>query len=128
MIRHPRQEEMGPIRVTVEQRRVQSRAGASPLIIVFIFAVLVAISTGLLLLPFTHYGSGMTPFMVALFTATSAVTVTGLVVQETSTYWTPAGQAILMGIIFVGGVGFMTLATFLLVTGGERGEVRIAIV
>ena len=124
MIRHPRQEEMGPIRVTVEQRRVQSRVGASPLIIVFIFAVLVAISTGLLLLPFTHYGSGMTPFMVALFTATSAVTVTGLVVQETSTYWTPAGQAILMGIIFVGGLGFMTLATFLLVLVGQRVTLR----
>lgn len=111
---------MGPIRVTVEQRRVQSRARATPLIIVFIFAVLIAISTGLLLLPFTHQGAGMTPFMVALFTATSAVTVTGLVIQETSTYWTPAGQAILLGIIFVGGLGFMTLATFLLVLAGQR--------
>jgi trk system potassium uptake protein TrkH len=111
---------MGPVRVTVEQRRVQSRGRASPLIIVVIFAVLVAISTGLLMLPFTHHGTGMTPFMVALFTATSAVTVTGLVIEETSNYWTPAGQAILVGIIFVGGLGFMTLATFLLVLVGQR--------
>ncbi|MDP6715344.1 MAG: potassium transporter TrkG [SAR202 cluster bacterium] len=124
VIRHPRQEEMGPIRVTVKQRRVQSRAGASPLIIVLIFAILVAISTGLLLLPFTHHGAGMTPFMDALFTATSAVTVTGLVIQETSTYWTPAGQIVLMGIIFVGGLGFMTLATFLLVLVGQRVTLR----
>ena len=124
LIRHPRQDEMEPIRVTVEQRRVQSRTGASPLIIVLIFAILIAISTGLLLMPFAHHGTGMTPFMDALFTATSAVTVTGLVIQETSTYWTPAGQAMLMGIIFVGGLGFMTLATFLLVLVGQRVTLR----
>lgn len=124
MIRHPRQEELGPVRVTVEQRRVQSRGRATPLIIVLIFAVLVAVSTALLLLPFTHQGTGMTPFMDALFTATSAVTVTGLVIQDTPTYWTPAGQAILLGIMFVGGLGFMTLATFLLVLVGQRVSLR----
>lgn len=120
LIRHPRQEEIGPVRVTVGQRRVQSRTGTSPLIIIYIFAVLVAIGTALLLLPFTHHGGGFTPFMVALFTATSAVTVTGLVVENTTTYWTQGGQIILLGLMFVGGLGFMTLATFLIILLGQR--------
>jgi trk system potassium uptake protein TrkH len=120
LIRHPRQEEIGPVRLTVGQRRVQSRAGTSPLIIIYIFAVLVAIGTALLLLPFTHHGGGFTPFMVALFTATSAVTVTGLVIENTTTYWTQGGQIILLGLMFVGGLGFMTLATFLIILLGQR--------
>jgi trk system potassium uptake protein TrkH len=80
----------------------------------------VAIGTALLLLPFTHHGGGFTPFVVALFTATSAVTVTGLVIEPTTTYWTLAGQIILLGLIFVGGLGFMTLATFLIILLGQR--------
>ncbi len=120
LIRHPRQEEIGPVRVTVGQRRSQSRAGTSPLIIIYIFAVLVAIGTGLLLLPFTHHGGGFTPFVVALFTATSAVTVTGLVIENTTGYWTQSGQAILLGLMFVGGLGFMTFATFLIILVGQR--------
>ncbi len=120
VIRHPRQEELDPVRVTVEQRRVQSRAVASPLIIIYAFAALIAIGTALLSLPFTHVGGGFTPFMVALFTSTSAVTVTGLVVRDTAAYWTPAGQAILLVLMFVGGLGFMTLATFLLILIGQR--------
>ena len=79
-----------------------------------------AIGTALLLLPFTHHGGGFTPFMVALFTATSAVTVTGLVIENTTTYWTQGGQAILLGLMFVGGLGFMTLATFLIILLGQR--------
>ena len=120
LIRHPRQEEMGPVRVTVGQRRAHSRAGTSPLIIIYIFAVLVAIGTALLLLPFAHHGGGFTPFIVALFTATSAVTVTGLVIENTTTYWTQSGQIILLGLMFVGGLGFMTLATFLIILAGQR--------
>ena len=120
LIRHPRQEEIGPVKVTVGPRRVQSRAGTSPLIIIYIFGVLVAIGTVLLLLPFTHHGGGFTPFMVALFTATSAVTVTGLVIENTTTYWTQSGQVILLGLMFVGGLGFMTLATFLIIVLGQR--------
>ncbi|MDP6072633.1 MAG: potassium transporter TrkG [SAR202 cluster bacterium] len=120
VIRHPRQEELEPVRVTVEQRRVQSRAVASPLIIIYTFAALIAIGTVLLSLPFTHVGGGFTPFMVALFTSTSAVTVTGLVVRDTAAYWTTGGQAILLALMFVGGLGFMTLATFLLILIGQR--------
>ncbi len=106
--------------VAVDSRKVQSRALTSPLIIIYVFAGLIAVSTLVLLLPFTHHGGGFTPFLTALFTGTSAVTVTGLVVQESATYWTTAGQIALACIIFVGGLGFMSLATFALVVAGQR--------
>ena len=120
VIRHPRQSDMSPVRLTVTTRKVSSRALASPLLLVFAFAGLIMLGTLLLLLPFVHHGSGFTPFMTALFTATSAVTVTGLVVQDTAVYWTRLGQVIILGLMFVGGLGFMTIATFLLVLIGQR--------
>lgn len=111
---------MSPVSLTVTSRKGPSRALASPLILIYVFAVLIAIGTALLLLPVAHEGSGFTPFIDALFTAASAVTVTGLVIQETSTYWTRAGQVMILGMMFVGGLGFMTIATFLLILIGQR--------
>ena len=108
------------MRVTVTTRKVPSRALASPLILIYAFGGLITLGTLLLLLPITHHGGGFTPFMVALFTATSAVTVTGLVVESTSEYWTRTGQVFILGLMFVGGLGFMTMATFLLVLIGQR--------
>ena len=106
--------------MSVDSRKVQSRALTSPLIIIYVFAGLITVSTLILLMPFTHHGGGFTPFVVALFTATSAITVTGLTVQESATYWTTTGQVLLTGMIFVGGLGFMSLATFALVIVGQR--------
>ena len=120
VIRHPRQEAISPVRLTVAPRRVQSRALASPLILMYAFAGLIAIGTLLLLLPFTQHGDGFTPFVDALFTATSATTVTGLVTQDTPTYWTRTGQVFILALMFVGGLGFMTIATFLLILMGQR--------
>ena len=120
VVRHPRQEEISPVEVTVPTRKVPSRALASPLILIYAFAGLITLGTLLLLLPFAHHGSGFTPFKTALFTATSAATVTGLVIQDTATYWTRTGQVFILGMMFVGGLGFMTLATFLLILIGQR--------
>ena len=120
MVRHPRRAELSPVTLTVPSRKVHSRALTTPLILVYVFAGLIALGTLLLLLPFTNHEDGFTPFMVALFTATSAVTVTGLTVQDTATYWTTGGQIILTFIMFVGGLGFMSLATFALVVVGQR--------
>jgi trk system potassium uptake protein TrkH len=86
----------------------------------YLFAGLILIGTLLLLPPFTHHGGGITPFMTALFTATSAITITGLVVENTATYWTRAGQVIILWMIYVGGLGFMTVATFMLILIGQR--------
>ena len=111
---------MGPVRLTVSTRRVQSRVFGSPLVLIYIFAALIAIGTALLIPPFAHHGEGTTPFMDAFFTATSAVTVTGLVVQDTATYWTIYGKGVIVALMFVGGLGIMTLAAFLLVLFGQR--------
>jgi trk system potassium uptake protein TrkH len=111
---------MGPVRLTVTPRKVPSRGLASPLILIYAFAGLIALGTVLLLLPVAHVGSGFTPFMTAFFTATSAVTVTGLVIEDTGLYWTRIGQVMILALMFVGGLGFMTIATFLLVLIGQR--------
>jgi trk system potassium uptake protein TrkH len=61
--------------------------------------------------PFAHSNEETPRFIDALFTATSATCVTGLVVVDTGTYWTTAGQIIILAMIQIGGLGFMTMAT-----------------
>jgi len=77
----------------------------------FLFAMLVGAL--LLMLPVAKAGEGHAPFLVALFTATSAVCVTGLSVVDTATYWSLFGQAVIMGLFQLGGLGIMTGATLL---------------
>jgi trk system potassium uptake protein TrkH len=73
----------------------------------------IALGTLLLLLPLAREGESAAPFMTALFTATSAVCITGLVVVDTATYWSPFGEAVILGLFQVGGFGIMTGATLL---------------
>ena len=102
--------------------RVKSPAVSPPLILVYAFGVLIAAGTVLLMLPMAHRGDGLTPIEDALFTATSAATVTGLVTVETASYWTVPGQAVILVLMFVGGLGIMTLASALLVLAGHRAS------
>jgi trk system potassium uptake protein len=78
------------------------------------FAALIAIGTVLLALPIASATGIATPLGDAFFTATSAVCVTGLVVVDTATHWSPFGQAVILALIQVGGFGFMTGSTLLL--------------
>nr|WP_254450573.1 TrkH family potassium uptake protein [Cohnella herbarum] len=73
--------------------------------------MIILLGAGLLMLPFSHTQDSAPRFIDALFTATSATCVTGLVVVDTGTYWTTAGQLIILTMIQVGGLGFMTMAT-----------------
>jgi trk system potassium uptake protein TrkH len=75
------------------------------------FAVAVLIGTLLLTLPIAKVGPGGASFAEAIFTATSAVCVTGLAVVDTATYWTPFGQVVILLLIQVGGFGVMTFAS-----------------
>jgi trk system potassium uptake protein len=75
------------------------------------FAVAVAVGTGLLMLPIAREGPGSAPLLTALFTATSAVCVTGLIVVDTPVYWSGFGQVVILAMIQVGGFGIMTLAS-----------------
>lgn len=77
------------------------------------FLAVIILGAGLLMLPISHTGTGGDIVITAFFTAVSAVCVTGLVTVDTATFWTPLGQAAILGLIQVGGFGIMTLATLL---------------
>ncbi len=83
--------------------------------IVLAFLLMSAIGTGLLMLPFATVEEGSTSITTALFTAVSAVCVTGLVVVDTPTHWTGFGEAVILGLIQIGGLGIMTLTSLLLI-------------
>ncbi|QTE29161.1 TrkH family potassium uptake protein [Pengzhenrongella sicca] len=78
-----------------------------------VFAGVIAIFTALLSLPIATATGTRAPFVDALFTATSAVCVTGLVTQPTGTYWSTWGQVAILVAIKIGGLGVMTLASLL---------------
>ncbi|MGG6294798.1 TrkH family potassium uptake protein [Leptolyngbya sp. AN02str] len=88
------------------------------------FLALISIGTILLMLPFTHADGSWGGFVTALFTSTSAVCVTGLVVVDTGTYFSFLGQIIILLLIQVGGLGYMTATTFLLVLLGRKFGLR----
>lgn len=77
------------------------------------FLAVILIGTALLMLPAARAGDGSAPLLTALFTATSAVCVTGLIVVDTPVYWSMFGQGVILGLFQVGGFGIMTGATLL---------------
>src|SRR5690606_27860047 len=79
--------------------------------VVLAYLVLIAIGAGLLLLPAATAPGGTTSVLTALFTSTSAVCITGLVVVDTSGHWTGFGEAVILGLVQVGGLGIMTLSS-----------------
>jgi trk system potassium uptake protein TrkH len=88
------------------------------------FLVLIAIGTlGLMLLPGLYTGERL-GWLDALFTATSAVCVTGLIVVDTATYFTLAGQAWLLLLIQLGGLGIITFTTLIILAVGGRLSLR----
>lgn len=118
--RKPREAEIAKNSFTVEQRNLTSRTFSSPVILVAIFVILIALGTLLLTLPISQSSGNFGDPLTALFTATSAVTVTGLTLVDTGTHWTVFGQSVILFLIFIGGLGFMTLAAFLLAVLGRR--------
>lgn len=83
------------------------------------FLAIILIGAVLLWLPFSSK-SGGTPFFDCMFTAVSATCVTGLVVADTFTNWTIFGQAVIMLLIQIGGLGFVTIITFFNVAAGRK--------
>ncbi|MCS6995833.1 MAG: TrkH family potassium uptake protein [Casimicrobiaceae bacterium] len=88
----------------------------------------IAFGTMLLALPVARAEPGAAPLLVALFTATSAVCVTGHVLVDTGGYWSGFGQAVILGLIQLGGFGMMTAATLLglLMSRSLRLSARLA--
>ena len=90
----------------------------------FGFAAAIAGGTALLLLPIAKTGPGGASFLEALFTATSAVCVTGLIVVDTPTFWTPFGQLVILVLIQLGGLGIMIFASLIGLVLARRLSVR----
>jgi trk/ktr system potassium uptake protein len=98
--------------------------GVSLLTIVYGFAAIIAAGTVLLILPISSNTGQFTSFITCLFTSTSAVCVTGLVVVDTLDHWSIFGQVVIAFLIQVGGLGFMTGATVFLIAAGRRIGLR----
>ena len=84
------------------------------------FAALILFGAFLLMLPISSNERVYTPFLNALFTSTSASCVTGLIVYDTATHWSLFGQAVILFLIQVGGLGVVVVMTSLILLSGKR--------
>ena len=93
---------------------------SSSQIILFGFAGVILLGTLLLMLPVATQSGTVTNPWDALFTSTSAVCVTGLIVQDTATYWSGFGQAVILLLIQIGGMGVVTVAAAITMASGKK--------
>jgi len=122
------------VRVTVakttsehlEPLRPRHRRTAPGLLLIYGFLALIAIGTVLLMLPISTQDRSWTSPLDALFTATSAVCVTGLTVVVTSEHWSAFGQVVVLLLVQAGGFGIMAGSTLLLLLLGGRRRVGLA--
>lgn len=101
-------------------KRVKRQAATSFRIIIAGFLLLILAGALLLMLPISSRQRTFTSFPDALFTAVSATCVTGLVVRDTATYWSMFGQAVILTMIQIGGMGVITVGLAILRATGRR--------
>ena len=94
--------------------------GQAATITILIFLVLISITTTLLMLPVAAASGQATPLADAMFTAVSAICVTGLTTVNMATHWSPFGHTVVFLALQIGGIGVMTLATLLAVIASRR--------
>lgn len=99
---------------------LHKRKLSSSRIILFGFAGVILVGSLLLMLPFATKSGESAPVWDALFTSTSAVCVTGLIVQDTATYWSGFGQAVILLLIQIGGMGVITVAAAITMASGKK--------
>ncbi len=103
-------------------RSMNVRALRPEQILALSFMILITLGSLLLMLPRATVQPGSMPWLSALFTATSAVCVTGLIVVDTATYFTPLGQGIILLLCQLGALGILTFATVVgMMVRGELG-------
>src|SRR3989344_5162039 len=111
---------MKPMIVMLEKSNIFTHANLpkrwfSPIrLVVISYLAVILVGAFLLAQPFASRTYQPTNFIDSLFTSTSAVAVTGLVVKDTSTHWSGIGQLIILSLIQIGGIGYITLFTFFL--------------
>lgn len=102
-------------------RRRLHKNNKSPFrVIILGFLLVILLGSILLMLPISSQQGVITPFLDALFTSTSAVCVTGLVIHDTATYWSQFGQLIIILLIQVGGLGVVTVAGAFAILSGRK--------
>lgn len=100
-------------------RKIIKRLSSSQIIILG-FAAVILLGSLLLMLPAATQDGRGAGFTDALFTATSAVCVTGLIVQDTATYWSFFGQLVIITLIQIGGMGVVTVSVAVFLISGRR--------
>jgi trk system potassium uptake protein TrkH len=96
--------------------------------VAFAFLLAIIVGTLLLMMPACRAAAQTAPFLVALFTAVSAVCVTGLAVVDTGSYWSPFGQGVVMLLFQVGGFGMMTAATLMGLMVNRSPRLRLKLI
>ncbi len=114
--------ELNPTVFRMRTRRPPLRLFASPLLLLYGFVFLLGMGGLLLALPMSSADNQYTPWVDAFFTATSAVTVTGLAILSTADHWNTFGKVVIFVLMLLGGIGFMSFATFLLTLIGQGGS------
>ena len=99
---------------------LHKRKLSSSQIILFGFAGVILIGTLLLMLPFATNCGQSASVWDAIFTSASAVCVTGLIVQDTAVYWSGFGQAVILLLIQIGGMGVITVAAAITMASGKK--------
>ena len=89
-------------------------------IIILSFMLAILAGTALLSLPVASVSRQVTPFIDALFTATTSVCVTGIVVVTTASYWSLFGKIVILILIQIGGVGVITITTTIMMLLGKK--------
>lgn len=95
-------------------------------VLAFVFAI--GVGTALLLLPWSTAAGRRTDLLEALFTATSAICVTGLSVVDTGSHWSGFGTVVILVLVQFGGLGFMTIASLIAMLVSRRLGLRLALI
>ena len=103
--------------------KLKDRLSSSRIIILGFMAAILT-GTVLLMLPVSAKSGTYTSFSDALFTATSAACVTGLVVEDTASYWSMFGQLVILLLIQAGGMGIVTSAAMIAIISGRRIDLK----
>jgi trk system potassium uptake protein TrkH len=115
---------MSPVRAHVERREVSVRGPTSPMMLVYSFFVVATVGAMLLSLPVANTTDEFMSPITTFFHSVSAMTGSGLIFVDTRDGWTGFGQGVIAALIFIGGLGFMTGAAFLLLITGRRSSLQ----
>lgn len=103
-----------------QKRKPVSQSRHSFRVIITGFFLLILCGALILMLPVSSRSRTVTPFSDTLFTAVSATCVTGLIVQDTATHWSLFGQAVILGLIQIGGMGVITIGLAITRLSGKK--------